>query len=313
VGLRPARAPGVPPRAWGLSMSAEPVPGESLTQTTRRLLANLDARAKKSLGQNFLINSGVLSKIVEAAEISPRDTVIEIGPGLGVLTAELAKRAGRVIAVELDDNLSLLLGQTLAWATNLTTVHEDVLKIRPSALLSKAGLQMGSAYKVVANLPYYITSAVLRHFLEGDVRPSMMVVMVQKEVARAITASPGEMSLLSVAVQFYGEARIVSSVLAHSFYPAPKVDSAILKIRLHPRPFLDIAQTDNFFTLVRAGFCANRKQLINSLSQGLDRPKDEIRLLLEKAGIEPKRRAETLAIPEWVKLWEVFDIEARPC
>ncbi len=294
-------------------MAAEPAQGESLTQTTRRLLNNLDARAKKSLGQHFLIDSGVLRKIVEAAELSPQDVVIEVGPGLGVLTAELAKRAGRVIAVELDDNLSALLKQTLSWATNLTVVHQDVLKITPSALLAKTGLQMGSAYKVVANLPYYITSAVLRHFLEGDVRPSMMVVMVQKEVARAITAAPGEMSLLSVAVQFYGEARIVSSVSAHSFYPVPKVDSAILKIRLHPQPFIDTAQTDGFFALVRAGFCANRKQLVNSLSQGLSLPKDEIRPLLEKAGIEPKRRAETLAIPEWVKLWGVFDIEAKQC
>jgi 16S rRNA (adenine1518-N6/adenine1519-N6)-dimethyltransferase len=294
-------------------MAVEPMSGESLTQTTRRLLNSLDARAKKSLGQHFLIDSGVLRKIVEAAELSPQDTVIEVGPGLGVLTSELAKRAGRVIAVELDDNLSALLGQTLSWATNLTVVHQDVLKITPSALLAKTGLQMGSAYKVVANLPYYITSAVLRHFLEGDVRPSMMVVMVQKEVARAITAAPGEMSLLSVAVQLYGDARIVSSVSAHSFFPAPKVDSAILKIRLHPSPFIETARTDSFFELVRAGFCANRKQLINSLSQGLSLPKEDVHPLLETAGINPMRRAETLTIPEWVKLWGVFDIEAKLC
>jgi len=294
-------------------MTAEPVSGESLTQTTRRLLASLDARAKKSLGQHFLIDSGILRKIVEAAELSPQDVVIEVGPGLGVLTSELAKRAGRVIAVELDDNLSALLGQTLSWATNLTIVHDDVLKIKPSALLAKAGVPARCGYKVVANLPYYITSAVLRHFLEGDARPGVMVVMVQKEVARAITAAPGEMSLLSVAVQFYGEARIASSVSAHSFFPAPKVDSAILKIRLHPSPFIEAARTDSFFELVRAGFCANRKQLINSLSQGLSLPKEDVRPLLEKAGIEPRRRAETLTIPEWVKLWGVFDIEAKLC
>jgi len=297
----------------GSSMAVEPTPAESLTQTTRRLLNNLDARAKKSLGQHFLIDSGVLRKIVDAAELSPQDTVIEVGPGLGVLTSELAKRAGHVIAVEMDDNLSALLGKTLSWATNLTVVHEDILKIKPSALLVKADLPMGNSYKVVANLPYYITSAVLRYFLEGDVRPGMMVVMVQKEVARAITAAPGEMSLLSVAVQLYGEARIVSSVSAHSFFPAPKVDSAILKIRLHPRPFIDTARTDSFFGLVRAGFCANRKQLINSLSQGLSLPKEDVRLLLETAGIDPMRRAETLTIPEWVKLLDVFDARARPC
>jgi 16S rRNA (adenine1518-N6/adenine1519-N6)-dimethyltransferase len=140
-----------------------------------------------------------------------------------------------------------------------------------------------------------------------------MVVMVQKEVARAITAPPGEMSLLSVAVQFYGEARIASGVSAHSFYPVPKVDSAILKIRLYPQPPLDLSQTDSFFDLVRAGFCANRKQLVNSLSQGLSLQKEEIRPLLEKAAIEPRRRAETLTIAEWVKLWRLFDTEVKPC
>jgi 16S rRNA (adenine1518-N6/adenine1519-N6)-dimethyltransferase len=294
-------------------MAVEPTHGESLTQTTKRLLASLDARAKKSLGQHFLIDSGVLHKVVEAAELSPQDTVIEVGPGLGVLTSELAKRAGRVIAVELDDNLALLLKQTLAWASNLTIVHEDVLNVTPSALLRKAAVPLESGYKVVANLPYYITSAVLRHFLEGDTRPGVMVVMVQKEVARAITAAPGEMSLLSVAVQFYGDARIVSRVSAHSFFPVPKVDSAILKIRLHPSPFIETDRTGSFFELVRAAFCANRKQLINSLSQGLSLPKEDVRPLLETAGIDPMRRAETLAIPEWVKLWGVFDAGAKPC
>jgi 16S rRNA (adenine1518-N6/adenine1519-N6)-dimethyltransferase len=286
---------------------------ESLTQTVKRLLGSLDARAKKSLGQNFLIDSGVLRKIVEAADLSPRDIVIEVGPGLGVLTAELAKRAGHVIAVELDDNLAVLLKKNLASAFNLAVVHEDILKITPSALLASAGLASGQSYKVVANLPYYITSAVLRHFLEADARPFEMVVMLQKEVAKAITAAPGAMSLLSVAVQFYGEARIVSNVSAHSFYPAPKVDSAILKIRLYPKLPITLDQSDSFFRLVRAGFCANRKQLVNSLSQGLVVTKEEVRPLLEKAGIEHTRRAETLAIAEWVNLWEAFDAEAGRC
>lgn len=294
-------------------MAVAPVPAESLTQATRRLLSGLDTRAKKSLGQNFLIDAAVLRKIVEAAELSPQDAVIEVGPGLGILTAELARRAGRVIAVELDDNLAELLKKTLSWAGNLTVVHEDILKITPSALLEKSGIPAGSGYKVVANLPYYITSAALRHFLEGDVRPSDMIVMVQKEVARAITAVPGKMSLLSVAVQFYGEARLVSKVSAHAFYPAPKVDSAILKIRLRLQPLLGVAETASFFEFVRAGFCANRKQLINSLPQGLDKPKAEIRPLLEKAAIEPTRRAETLAVAEWVKLWQVFEAETCRC
>jgi 16S rRNA (adenine1518-N6/adenine1519-N6)-dimethyltransferase len=294
-------------------MAAEPGAGESLTQNARRLLGSLDTRAKKSLGQHFLIDSGVLHKIVQAAELAPGDTVIEVGPGLGVLTAELVKRAGRVIAVELDDNLAPLLQQTFHRASNLSVVHQDVLKISPAALLESAGVPFGGGYKVVANLPYYITSAVLRHFLEGDVPPSMMVVMVQKEVARAITASPGEMSLLSVAVQLYGDPRIVSSVSARSFFPAPKVDSAILKISVHTQPLIAAAGTASFFSLARAAFCANRKQLVNSLSQGMSLPKAEIRPLLDRAGIAPQRRAETLAIPEWIGLWRVFHEEAGLC
>lgn len=294
-------------------MGAEPVQGESLTKTTKRLLAGLDARAKKSLGQNFLIDSGVLRKIVDAAEISHQDTIVEVGPGLGVLTSELAKRAGHVIAVELDDNLSVLLKETLSWAENLTVVHEDILKTTPQALLEAAFLPAGSSYKVVANLPYYITSPVLRHFLEADLPPSMMVVMVQKEVAKVITAAPGDMSLLSVAVQFYGEARIVRAVSSHCFYPAPKVDSAILKIRLREQPYLDSSHTFSFFKLVRAGFCANRKQLVNSLSQGLGLSKDTVRPLLEKAEIAPVRRAETLTIPEWIKLRGIFDEAGNIC
>ncbi len=285
----------------------------SLTQAAKSLLGSLDARAKKSLGQNFLIDAGVLHKIVEAAELSSLDDVIEVGPGLGVLTGELAKRAGKVIAVELDDNFADALKRTLPWASNLTVVHEDILKIAPSALLAAGGLTAGSPYKVVANLPYYITSAVLRHFLEGDVRPSLLVVMVQKEVAKAITAAPGQMSILSVAVQLYGEPHVAVKVSSQSFYPAPKVDSAVLKIRLHKQPFIEPGETAGFFRLVRAAFCANRKQLVNSISQGLSLPKEEVRPFLDTAGIETTRRAETLSIPEWVKLWRVFDKGVSAC
>ena len=294
-------------------MSEEKAPGQSLTQNTRRMLGSLDAKAKKSLGQNFLIDAGVLHKIVEAAELSLGDTVIEVGPGLGVLTGELAKRASTVVAVELDDNFAQNLKRSLPWAANLTVVHQDILKLAPSALLAAGGIPAGSDYKVVANLPYYITSAVLRHFLEGDVRPSLLVVMVQKEVAKAITAAPGQMSILSVAVQLYGEPRIAANVSARSFYPAPKVDSALLKIRLHKQAFIEQSETEGFFRLVRAAFCANRKQLVNSISQGLSLPKDEIRPFLDRAGIEPTRRAETLSIPEWVQLWRVFDKGVPAC
>jgi 16S rRNA (adenine1518-N6/adenine1519-N6)-dimethyltransferase len=287
--------------------------GESLAQVTRRLLTSLDTHAKKSLGQHFLIDAGALRKIVEAAGLTPHDTVVEVGPGLGVLTAELVKRAGHVIAIELDDNLAELLKQTLSDFDNLTVIHGDVLDITPMALLKEAGMPPANGYKVVANLPYYITSAVLRHFMEGDVRPSMMVVTVQKEVAKAITASPDEMSLLSVAVQFYGEASIVSKIPPGSFMPAPKVESAVLKIRVRPKLPIAVSDTSSFFDIVRGGFCANRKQLINSLSQGLNQNKTDILAMLEKADIMPTRRAETLTIDEWVALWRAFHESSSQC
>jgi 16S rRNA (adenine1518-N6/adenine1519-N6)-dimethyltransferase len=294
-------------------MPGENPAGASLAQNAKRLLASLDAHAKKSLGQHFLIDAGALRKIVDAADLTPEDTVIEVGPGLGVLTSELVKRAGKVIAVELDDELAELLKKTLSGASNLTNVHRDILKVAPSTLLKEAGLPEDSTYKVVANLPYYITSAVLRHFLEADARPAVMVVTVQKEVAKAITALPGQMSLLGVAVQFYGEARIVGKIPPGSFMPAPKVESAVLKIRLRPQLPIDVCDTQSFFDIVRAGFCANRKQLINSLTQGLGQDKTAILAVIEKAGIEPSRRAETLTIDEWVTLWRAFHEGAIRC
>ncbi|MCL2706918.1 MAG: 16S rRNA (adenine(1518)-N(6)/adenine(1519)-N(6))-dimethyltransferase RsmA [Dehalococcoidia bacterium] len=231
-------------------MQGSAVPYESLMQQAKRMLGTMDIRAKKSLGQHFLVDSGALGKIVAVAELSAHDTVIEVGPGLGVLTAELVRQAGHVIAVELDDKLSLMLHSTFAKCANLRIVHDDILRCHPSSLLS----QESKRYKVVSNLPYYITSAVIRHFLESECQPEFMVVMVQKEVARVITAQPSEMSLLSVAVQLYGEPRIVCSVPASSFYPPPKVDSAVLKIRVHAQPLIPRAGAPEFFTLARAGF-----------------------------------------------------------
>jgi 16S rRNA (adenine1518-N6/adenine1519-N6)-dimethyltransferase len=177
----------------------------------------------------------------------------------------------------------------------------DVLKVNPADILGTE-----TNYKVVANLPYYITSAVIRHFLEASVKPTMMVLMVQKEVAQQITAKPGEMSLLSVSVQLYGKPTIVSTVPARCFYPAPNVDSAILKIAVYAQPKIEPGDITGFFDIVRAGFSANRKQLPNSLANGLKIPKNDIIPLLEKAGIDPKRRAETLTIDEWGILYKVF-------
>jgi len=204
-----------------------------LLAQTRRLLRRFDLQARKSLGQHFLIDEEVLKLITSAAELTPTDVIMEIGPGLGVLTRELARQSGWVVAIELDSRLATILKQSLTPFNNVTIVNEDVLRIDPEALLQEQKAKfppiIGSplSYKVVANLPYYITSPVLRHFLEASPKPQIMVVMVQKEVAEAIVAKPGQMSILSISVQFYGEPAIIGYVPAQCFYPAPEVDSAI--------------------------------------------------------------------------------------
>ena len=283
---------------------------EPLLAQTRGLLRRFGLKAKKGLAQHFLIDKEVLGLITSTAELTTDDTVLEIGPGLGVLTGELAKQAGCVLAIELDSKLAGILEKTLASLNNVAIVNEDILDLEPAALLGdkKTGLSLTRPfnYKVVANLPYYITSPVLRHFLEASVKPQIMVVMVQKEVAEAIVAEPGQMSVLSISVQFYGEPSIISLVPARCFYPPPEVDSAMLRIRLYPRPAIAVADVDRFFELVRAGFTASRKQIANSLAQGLRLPRAEVLSLLEKAGVSSQRRAETLTLNEWAHLLSVF-------
>jgi len=286
-------------------------PEGSLLVQTRRLLRRFGLKARKGLGQHFLVDGEVLGLITGAAELTPADIVVEVGPGLGVLTRELAREAGRVVSIELDEKLAHVLKETLASCDNVTIIDGDVLHIDPAALLDEQRARFSQAaaapsgYKVVANLPYYITAPVLRHFLEAPARPELMVVMVQKEVAEAIAAGPGKMSLMSVSVQFYGEPEVVSYVSARCFYPVPEVDSAILRIRPYPHPAVAVTDREGFFRLVRAGFSASRKQLANSLGQGLALPKAEVLALLEEAGIDPRRRAETLSLDEWTRLWQV--------
>ncbi len=274
---------------------------ESLLAETRRLLRRFNLKARKRLGQHFLIDNEVLQQILSAAELTTDDIVMEIGPGLGILTRELAQRAKQVIAVELDDKLSGFLKGEMASFPNVRVINRDILKIDPSDLVPEP-----ERYKVVANLPYYITSPVLRHFLEASTRPNLMVVMVQKEVAQAIAAGPGKRSLLSISVQFYGQPTIMSAVPAESFYPAPEVDSAILRIDLYPEPAVAVDDVDSFFETVRAGFASPRKQLANSLSYGLGLPKADVINVLEKANIAPQRRAETLTLEEWAQLRQAY-------
>lgn len=259
----------------------------------KRLLG--DARPKKGLGQHFLIDETVLDKIVAAAEVGPADTVVEIGPGLGVLTRALVAHAGHVIAVELDEQMVHILRDQLAGYENLEIVQGDILEVDPGALVD-------GPYKVAANLPYYITSAVIRHLLEAAHQPAILVLTVQLEVARRILAEPGDMSTLAVSVQVYGRPTLVTRVPAGAFWPRPEVDSAVLRIDVYEELPVAVDDIDWFFTVVRAGFQQRRKQLKNSLAGGLHPTRDEVVAALEEAGIDPRRRAQTLSIEEWAAL-----------
>ena len=271
---------------------------ESSIVEAKSQLHRLGARARKGLGQHFLVDKTVLGKIVSAAELGPRDTVVEVGPGLGILTAELLHKAGRVIAVEVDSRLAAALQKNLSAFPKLAVVNADILEINPADLTSR----QTKSYKVVANLPYYIAAPILRHFLEASLKPSLMVVMVQKEVAQSIVAQPGEMSILGISVQLYGKPTIVDYVPAHCFYPQPKVDSAIVRIEVYPEPAVPVKDIAGFFEIVKAGFSTPRKQIRNSLALGLQiAPADAVELL-GKAKIAPQRRPETLSLEEWAKL-----------
>ena len=264
-------------------------------------------RARKNLGQNFLIDEEILELILTTSELIGTDIVVEIGPGLGVLTEELCRRSGRIITVELDDRLAQNLELRLSEYHNLTIINRDILKLPPPELFTEAGITLTTGYKVVANLPYYITSPVLRLFLESESKPEMMVVMVQKEVAEEITAQPGKMSLLSLGIQLYGQPEIIRRVSAECFYPEPAVDSALVKIVPHKVSPVDIEDTEKFFSFVKSGFSTPRKQLANSLSNGLGVSKSNVQELLGNAGISASRRAETLSLQEWAILWRVYE------
>ena len=274
----------------------------------RQLLRQFGFRPRKRLGQHFLIDEQVLEHILSAAELSPGDIVVEIGPGLGILTEALARQGARVIAVEVDGKLVALLKKRLAGFPDVRVVRADILKVPPQQLLREnlPDSDPSRGYKVIANLPYYITSPVLSHFLEAQPRPSEMVVMVQREVGETIAAAPGKMRLISVRTQFYGRPVVVAHVPAAGFYPPPKVDSAILRLDVYSQPPIEVSDVTGFFDMVMHGFSSPRKQLRNSLAHSLEMPPDQVASLLEKAGTEAKRRAETLSLEEWRELWEVF-------
>ena len=267
----------------------------------RQILTRWRLRPTKSLGQNFLTDPHIAEKIVDAADLTRDDVALEIGAGLGVLTVHLAQRAGRVVAVEIDEHLLAPLSIEMERFDNVQIVQGDILECDPAALVAPA-----ERYVVVANLPYYITSAVLRHVLEARVKPQRVVVTVQYEVAKRIAAGPGDMSLLAVSVQFYGRPQIMFRIKSGSFYPSPQVESAVVRIDLHPQPLLPAQEVDTFFQVVRAGFAQRRKQLHNTLAAGLQISSEQTKERLRDAGVDPRRRAQALSLDDWLRVVQAF-------
>ena len=273
---------------------------ETLSGFTHRRLKELDVRPRKGLGQNFLIDQKIIDKIIDAAQIVPADIIVEVGPGIGALTRSLVKTGAHIKAFEIDRILADSLSSSLGAPYNLEVINQDILESDMEGILA------GQSYKVVANLPYYITSPIIRLFLENKHHPSELVIMVQAEVAQNIMAKPGDMSLLGLGVQMYGDVSMVTKVSHGCFYPAPKVDSAVIKIVPYAEPLLAVEDYALFFKLARAGFSNARKQIANPLSHALGIEKDDVRAMLESSDIDPARRAETLSISEWIRLFGYY-------
>lgn len=265
----------------------------------KQLLNEYEIVPKKSLGQNFMHDPNTLEKVVTTAELMPDDTVVEIGPGTGAITELLAEAARHVVAIEIDERLQPILEARFANTRNVYLVFNDVLK---TDILHLVGTK---DFVVVANVPYYITSAILRHLLDPHRKPRRIVMTMQQEVADRIIAKPGDMTVLAVSVQFYGKPQIVTRLKPAVFWPRPDVDSAVIKIDTYDRSPVDVPDDRMFFRVVRAGFSMKRKQLKNALSGGLQIKSRLAGAYLQEAGIEPQRRAETLSLEEWAALTRV--------
>ncbi|HEY70118.1 MAG TPA: ribosomal RNA small subunit methyltransferase A [Anaerolineae bacterium] len=257
-------------------------------------------RPSRRLGQHFLFSQGALKKVVEAAELRGEETVLEIGAGVGSLTLCLARAARRVIAVEIDRNLLPALREVVGSHPGITLVHGDILEQDLNALVGEG------AYCVVANIPYNITSMLIRRLLEAPRCPERIVLTVQREVAERIVAGPGRMSLLALSVRLYGSPRIMARIPAGAFHPRPKVDSAILRVDLHPEPMAAPGLIPTFFKIARAGFQQKRKQLRNALASGLSIPTAQVVSWLGEVGIAPKARAQELSLDEWVLMAKAY-------
>ncbi len=273
------------------------------TISPKRLLDKYRLKPHKGLGQNFLSDDEVLSGIADAAGIPAGASVLEVGPGLGALTRHLSERAARVVAVELDRDLVPVLRKELSSCGNVEIVEGDILEFQPDEYFTDG------EYYVAANIPYYITSAVIRHLLEGKARPKRLALTVQKEVAERIAAAPGKLSLLALSVRVYGSTDIAMIIPASAFYPEPNVDSAVVRIELYDEPLIPAEEIEDFFALAKAGFGQKRKTLRNALSSNLHISGAEAEAKLRAAGIDPSRRAETLTISEWKALMKEFSTE----
>lgn len=260
----------------------------------------------KSLGQNFLIDDNIVDKIVAGAGIGPSDKIIEVGPGIGTLTREMASRAGALMAVEIDKNLIPILADTLGDFENVKIVNEDIIKADIRGLIDE-NLD-GGPVKLVANLPYYITTPIIMRFLEENINVTDIVVMVQKEVAERMNAQPGgkDFGALSVAVQYYCDTEIVAKVPRHLFVPQPNVDSIVIALRVRPERKYKVVDEGLYFKVVKAAFGQRRKTLLNSISSMGNLAKDQVKKALEEAGIDPKRRGETLSLDEFANLSSVI-------
>jgi 16S rRNA (adenine1518-N6/adenine1519-N6)-dimethyltransferase len=268
------------------------------------ILYRYGIRPSKGLGQNFLVDTKALQRVVAVAQLQEGANVLEVGPGLGSLTRYLAAESARVVAVEVDRKLIAPLRFVLEGYDNVEIVVGDILE-------TDVGSFFGSQkYFVVANIPYYITSALIRHLLETSHAPSCLVLTLQKEVARRICANPGDMSLLALGVQVYGSPKVEADIPARAFHPVPKVDSAVVRVDLYPEPLIPVTHFDSFFRLAKAGFSQKRKTLRNSLAGGLSWEKSKIETLLQKVGIDSGRRAETLDLNEWGSLTAAFEKDA---
>lgn len=263
----------------------------------KKLLRTYGAWPNKDLGQHFLTDKNVLEKMIETADLSKNDVVVEVGPGIGIMTKELAKRAKKVHAIEIDPKIAEILSTICVQYPNLKIVRGDIRDFDPKGI---------GRYKVVANLPYYITSHIIKKFLEEKNKPETITVLIQREVAERICAKPGRMSILAVAVQFYGIPEVKELVSPLSFFPSPKVYSAILKIKVFKEPLFEGVDTKVFFRLVKAGFGEKRKMLANSMSGGLGIEKELAEKLLRGAGVEPMLRAERLSLDDWRRIYLVF-------